>query len=261
MALASIGDAVITTDMEGRITFLNSVGESLTGWAKHDAIGKPLDSVFNIMSESDRQPVESPVARALCNGLIIGLANHTLLISRDGTERTIEDCAAPIRNSSEEVVGAVLVFRDISQRKLQKKLVDDARVYAENIIATLRHPLLVLDEDLRVVMANRSFYQVFSITELETQGCPFFELGKCQWDIPQLRKLLTDVLPGDNAIQDFDVEFEFPVIGRRFMQMNARRIISSGNDSNLKPQTSNLKPQTSNLKPQTSNLKPDSACD
>jgi len=84
VALASIGDAVITTDMEGRITFLNSVGESLTGWAKHDAIGKPLDSVFNIMSESDRQPVESPVARALCNGLIIGLANHTLLISRDG---------------------------------------------------------------------------------------------------------------------------------------------------------------------------------
>jgi PAS domain S-box-containing protein len=98
VTLASIGDAVITTDTEGRIAFLNGVAESLTGWANADAVGRPLDAVFNIMNEATRQPVESPAIRALRERVIVGLANHTVLIRKDGTERPIDDSAAPVRD-------------------------------------------------------------------------------------------------------------------------------------------------------------------
>src|SRR6202051_2229008 len=83
VTLASIGDAVITTDTEGRVTFLNSVAESLTGWTLTEAAGLPLDSVFRIRNEESRQPFESPSVRALRDGVVVGLANHSLLIARD----------------------------------------------------------------------------------------------------------------------------------------------------------------------------------
>ena len=98
VTLQSIGDAVITTDNEGRINYLNAVAESLTGWTHSDAVGQPLDTVFRIVNEETRAPVENPAARALRDGVVVGLANHTLLIRRDGSERPIDDSAAPIRN-------------------------------------------------------------------------------------------------------------------------------------------------------------------
>src|SRR5580700_7536540 len=98
VTLASIGDAVITTETEGRVTFLNSVAESLTGWTLEEAVGQPLDRVFRIIREESRQPVESPTVRALRDGVVVGLANHSLLIAKDGAERPIDDSAAPIRN-------------------------------------------------------------------------------------------------------------------------------------------------------------------
>lgn len=114
--LASIGDAVITTDVQGRITNMNAVAETLTGWATADAVGQPLDVVFNIVNEETRRKVDNPATRALKEGVIVGLANHTALIGKDGTERPIDDSAAPIRCKDGEVVGCVLVFRDISDR-------------------------------------------------------------------------------------------------------------------------------------------------
>ncbi|HJT77555.1 MAG TPA: PAS domain S-box protein, partial [Gemmataceae bacterium] len=117
VTLASIGDAVITTDTEGRVTSLNSVAESLTGWTSRDAQGVPLDRVFHIVNEQTRQAVESPATRALREGRIVGLANHTVLVAKDGTERPIDDSAAPIKDDRGGVVGVVLVFRDVSGRK------------------------------------------------------------------------------------------------------------------------------------------------
>src|SRR3984885_5309116 len=102
VTLASIGDAVIATDAAGRVTFLNSVAESLTGWTLAETAGKPLDSVFRIINEESRQPVESPTVRALRDGVVVGLANHSLLIAKDGAERPIDDSAAPIRNDKGE---------------------------------------------------------------------------------------------------------------------------------------------------------------
>ncbi len=118
MTLASIGDGVITTDTEGKVTFMNPVAESLTGWA-HDAGagGAPLTTVFNILHEQTRQPVENPVAKALREGKIVGLARHTILISRQGTERPIADSAAPIRDKQGNISGVVLVFRDVTEQR------------------------------------------------------------------------------------------------------------------------------------------------
>jgi PAS domain S-box-containing protein len=116
VTLASIGDAVISTDAEGRVTFLNAVAESLTGWTQAEAAGRPLPDVFRIVDENTRQPAENPAARALLEGRVVGLANHTLLIARDGTERPIDDSAAPIRDGDGAVIGAVLVFRDVTER-------------------------------------------------------------------------------------------------------------------------------------------------
>ncbi|MDZ4753469.1 MAG: PAS domain S-box protein [Phycisphaerae bacterium] len=116
VTLSSIGDAVISTDAQGRVTFMNVVAESLTGWSQAEATGLPLASVFCIVNEDSREPVENPALRALREGTIVGLANHTILIARDGTERPIDDSAAPIRFDDGAIGGAVLVFRDITER-------------------------------------------------------------------------------------------------------------------------------------------------
>ncbi len=123
MTLLSIGDAVISTDEQGRIDLMNPIAEKLTGCSQREARGRPLEEIFVIVSEGTRAPVESPVRRALGEGLIVGLANHTLLISRDGTERPIADSAAPIRDASHGISGAVLVFRDqTEERRRQDQL-------------------------------------------------------------------------------------------------------------------------------------------
>lgn len=117
VTLASIGDAVIATDVEGRVTFLNHVAEQLTGWPLAEARGQLLSDVFHIVQETSRQPVANPALRALELGTIVGLANHTILIARNGREVPIDDSAAPIRDGHGRVAGAVLVFRDITERK------------------------------------------------------------------------------------------------------------------------------------------------
>ncbi|MDP8983913.1 MAG: PAS domain S-box protein [Pseudomonadota bacterium] len=117
VTLSSIGDAVIATDAQGRITFVNMVAETLTGWNLADAQGRPLADVFRIINEYSRQPVDDPVEKVLQTGGIVGLANHTLLLSRDGREVPIDDSAAPIRMPSGELFGVVLIFRDITEQK------------------------------------------------------------------------------------------------------------------------------------------------
>ena len=118
--LESIGDAVITTDADGRVAFLNPVAERLTGWRTADARQRSCDEVFRIVNEDTRQVVESPVARVLRLGTVVGLANSTVLIAADGTERPIDDSGAPILGSSGILTGVVLVFRDISSMERRR---------------------------------------------------------------------------------------------------------------------------------------------
>ena len=125
VTLRSIGDAVITTGVDGRVTYLNAVAESLTGWTQADAVGQPLDIVFRIVNEDTRQPVANPATRALREGVVVGLANHTMLIQKNGGERPIDDSAAPIRDERGRVSGCVLIFRDVTAQRLMER--DKAR--------------------------------------------------------------------------------------------------------------------------------------
>ncbi len=115
--LRSIGDAVITTDTNGNITLLNPVAELLTGWTQKDANGKPLKEIFKIINETTREQVGNPVEKVLTTGNIVGLANHTILIAKDGKEIPIDDSGSPIKNDKGEVFGVVLVFREIAKNK------------------------------------------------------------------------------------------------------------------------------------------------
>jgi PAS domain S-box-containing protein len=175
VTLESIGDAVITADVEGRVTFLNSVAEALTGWKNDEVAGQPLPAVFHIVNETTRQTVENPALRALSEGLIVGLANHTILITRDGVERPIDDSAAPIKDESGSISGVVLVFRDVTaQRQAERDLRERAAVSAfEAETGTVLTRSASIDEmlsrcaDIMVRHLNGAFARVWLLNERE----------------------------------------------------------------------------------------------
>jgi PAS domain S-box-containing protein len=135
--LRSIGDAVIATDAGGRITFVNPVAEQLTGWSEAEARGRECAEVFRIINEQTRQAVESPVSRVISDGAIVGLANHTLLIGKDGRTIPIDDSGAPIRAEDGALSGVILVFRDVSARRRNEEaisfLAECSRVLASSL--------------------------------------------------------------------------------------------------------------------------------
>lgn len=186
--LTSIGDAVIATDPEGRVTFLNPVAEQLTGWPLAEARGAGLADVFHIVNETTRAPVDNPALRALRTGLIVGLANHTILISRDGVERPIDDSAAPIRDDAGVVSGAVLVFRDISERKeaeeeLARATAETARqkrLY-ETILSSTPDFVYVFSLDHKVLYANESLIAMWGCGREGAIGKTFLEIGYPAW--------------------------------------------------------------------------------
>jgi PAS domain S-box-containing protein len=148
VTLSSIGDAVIATDPQGVVTFMNDVAVQLTGWERSDATGLHIAEVFRIVHEETGDVVENPVAKVLALSQVVGLANHTLLIARDGTERPIDDSGAPIVDASGRLHGAVLVFRDVTELRLAQRQEAAARHAAEaasrakdEFLATLSHEL------------------------------------------------------------------------------------------------------------------------
>ncbi|MEO8609983.1 MAG: PAS domain S-box protein [Chloroflexota bacterium] len=117
VTLSSIGDAVIATDTTGKVTFLNEVAETLVGWTRGDALGQPLVKVFSIFNEETLEPVANPLTRVLSEGVVVGLANHTVLLTPDGKKSPIADSGAPIRSNDGKIIGAVLVFRDVTEER------------------------------------------------------------------------------------------------------------------------------------------------
>jgi PAS domain S-box-containing protein len=115
--LASIGDAVIVTDAQGHVTSINAEAERLLGWKNSEIVHRPLTDVFRIIDEHSRRPAENPVSRALREGAVVGLTNHTILIARDGREIPIDDSAAPLRQGDGPVLGVALVFRDVTESR------------------------------------------------------------------------------------------------------------------------------------------------
>jgi PAS domain S-box-containing protein len=168
VTLASIGDAVITTDAEGRITYVNPVAETLLGYSLAQAKSRPLGQVFNIVNEFTRRVAENPVEQVLREGQIISLANHTVLMRPNGTEVPIDDSAAPIHDDAGAIVGVVLVFRDITERRRAEK----AKATLAAIVESSDDAIISKDLNGRIMTWNAGAERLFGYREQEVIGRP-----------------------------------------------------------------------------------------
>jgi PAS domain S-box-containing protein len=160
ITLDSIGDAVLTTDSTGRIQRLNPVAENLTGWKLEECRGKPLVEIFCIENEETRAPAVNPVERVLKEGTVVGLANHTVLTSRNGARYPIVDSAAPIRGADGEVRGVVLVFRDMTEECRAKEALTKSERTLAATLNSIHEGVSILDNDGRVLFSNRTAHQI-----------------------------------------------------------------------------------------------------
>lgn len=178
VTLASIGDAVIATDPGMFVTYMNPTAEKLTGWEIGEARGKPLLSVFNIVNEDTRELVESPVAKALRLGAVVGLANHTFLIARDGTERAIDDSAAPIRDEEGVILGVVMVFHDITERREAEGKLQVSETRYRRLFEAAHDGILILDaETRRITDVNPFMLKLLGKGKKEFVGKELWEIG------------------------------------------------------------------------------------
>lgn len=172
--LSSIGDAVIATDTEGKITFLNKVAEELTGWTLQEASTHPLDKIFNIINEQTRQKVENPVTRVLKEGMVVGLANHTLLVRKDGHLVPIDDSGAPIKDKEGKTTGVVLVFRDITERKKSDEMIAQQAF----MLANANDAIIGYDFEQKVTFWNKAAEKLYGYTTEEALRKTGFDLFK-----------------------------------------------------------------------------------
>lgn len=186
-------------------------------------VGRPLHDIRSNLEQDDVEKDAKKVLESLQKG-------EKELQTKEGECYLMQ--TVPYRSSGNAIEGVVLTFTDLTDSKrsvetiTQLKIEGAAREFAESIVETVRDPLVVLDGDLRVVSANRSFYTTFQVSKEETEKRLVYELGNGQWDIPKLRELLGKILPRDNKIEGYLVEHDFPGIGRKRMILNARRIIN-----------------------------------
>jgi PAS domain S-box-containing protein len=173
ITLMSIGDAVIASDEHGRVTLMNAVAEKLTGWSQQDAKGQPVDQVFHIVNEDTRALVESPVDKVLRTGAVAGLANHTVLVGKQGHETPIDDSGAPIRDPRTRILGVVLVFRDISKRREQEVQIDKwRRIFQEAGFGVA----ILVDGGRTILEANSAFARMHGYDPEELRDKPFAAL-------------------------------------------------------------------------------------
>jgi PAS domain S-box-containing protein len=191
--LASIGDAVIATDTDGKVAFVNGVAQTLTGWRQGEAIGQPVEAVFRILDEQTRRPIENPALLAFKEHVVLGPSNRTVLTSRDGVERPIDSSAAPIRDEDGQVGGAVLVFRDVTERR---RLEDDLRKLAADLSDADRRKnefLATLAHELRNPLAP--IRNALHVLRLSPDRAPHDQaLAMMQRQLEQLVRLVDDLM-------------------------------------------------------------------
>ena len=183
VTLHSIGDGVIATDPAGVVTVLNRVAEQLTGWTQAEAIGRPVDDIFHIIHRETRQPSVNPIKEALAQGTIHAMANHILLISRDGSECAIADSCAPILDRDERVSGAVLVFRNVTEEYGTRQSLRDSAALVQTILNTVVDGIVTLEANGGIVeRANSAAERMFGYPAAELVGQQFSLL------IPELER-------------------------------------------------------------------------
>ena len=202
--LQSIGDAVIVTDAEARITRMNPVAENLTGWTSNEAEGRPLAEVFRIVHETTREPVESPAEKVIRLGTIVGLANHTILLRRDGSETAIDDSGAPIRDADGKLTGIVLVFRDVTRQRTDQESIrlkndetERQRFEIETLYRTAPIGLALFDtKDFRYLRLNDRQAAFFGLKPEQIIGRTLTEMAP----IEGLRELFEQVARGEPVV-------------------------------------------------------------
>ncbi len=174
VTLGSIGDAVLTTNADARVLRLNAVAERLTGWTMAQAVGRPVAEVFRIVNKEDRHPATIPVTATLAHGTIQGLANHTVLIARDGRECHIADSCAPIRDRAGLVIGAVLVFRDVTAEYAVQQSLNDSAALIETVLDTVADGIITFRaDDHTVAKVNPAAERIFGFSSDEMLGTDF----------------------------------------------------------------------------------------
>jgi PAS domain S-box-containing protein len=196
VTLHSIGDAVIATDPEARVVLMNEVAEQLTGYTEDAARSRPLTDVFHIIDEQTRRACEDPVARVLREGQIVGLANHTALIARDGTERSIADAGAPIRDRDGRILGVVLVFRDVTEFRRAQEELQRERNFNSAVLDTAGALIVVLDRQGVISRFNCTCEEVTGYKAPEVLGRPFWDIFLLPEEVDGVRKVFQNLRAG-----------------------------------------------------------------
>jgi PAS domain S-box-containing protein len=200
----------------GRIVDANIAAERFYGYTTSQLRSMSIQEI-NVLSPGEVQALHDLAIKDLCNYAIFP---HRLA---SGEIRTVEVHSSPIEHHGELVLFSII--HDITERKHAEQRILNVLAYAENIINTVREPLIVLDGEIRVVSANDSFYRMFGVTSEETQGNLLYDLGNRQWDIPKLHKLMEEILPEKTEVRDFEVDHVFPEIGHKILFLNALEVI------------------------------------
>ena len=200
VTLASIGDGVIVTDPEGKVTFLNGVAQQLLGCTSEQAQGAPLVEVFPIVNEETRETVENPALRALRERAVVALANHTILLARDGREIPIEDTAAPILSADDELLGVVLVFRDVSEARRSR----EARLYLAAIVESSDDAIIGMTLDDKIASWNQGAERLYGYSSQEVVGKSLAILVPPERE-GELEKMMKRVTRGER-IEHFETE-------------------------------------------------------
>ena len=192
--LRSVGDALIATDNTGVVQFMNPVAETLTGWTATTATGRRLPEVFRIVNETTRHVVDNPVDLVLRDGVVVGLANHTILLARDGREIPIDDSGAPIRSESGDTSGVVLVFRDVTQRRRTQQQLEESERRYRLLFDSHPEPMWVYDRDtLAFLMVNNSAVERYGYTREEFLRMTLRDIRPAE-DVPRME---ADVREGE----------------------------------------------------------------